>query len=77
MRSTSRFKFLAILLAAALFAAACGSDYDTSETGSEGDGDSEEAASGDATDITLTLQWVTQAPVRRLLRRPRSGVLRG
>jgi len=65
MRRTSRFKLLVVLLAAALFAAACGSDDDTSsESGDgEGDGGTEEAAggSGESTDITLTLQWVTQA----------------
>ncbi|MGI9612694.1 MAG: ABC transporter substrate-binding protein, partial [Acidimicrobiales bacterium] len=53
-------KLLAVLLAGALMAAACGSD-DTSES-SDGDAGSEDAGGGgESTDVTLTLQWVTQA----------------
>ncbi len=70
MVGTKRAKFLALLLVFGLLAAACGSDDDTSaEDTSADDSDAEESsddgeegeASGDMADVTLTLQWVTQA----------------
>ena len=65
MRRSSRWRLLVVLLAFALLAAACGSDDDTSaESSGEGDEAAEsggEGGDGATTDITLTLQWVTQA----------------